>query len=285
MKARTGGETWGVMAEILAISSQVVRGHVGNSAVAPALQALGHEVYAVPTVLLSNHPEHGATSGIKIEAATIDAMLERLHGFGWLHGIGAVMTGYFRGVDQVEVALRHILRLREELPGLLVMTDPILGDDPHGIYVPEPVAEAIRETLLPLAHIITPNRFELAWLAGHPVESLQDARHAASMLKVPTIIVTSVPAPGGNLANLLFHEGAMVSAEVVRRQKVPQGTGDLLAGLTLGHHLRGNDMAASLSLAVSGVDTVLACSENRNELALSQALPKLAAVSAWPLIR
>ena len=44
---------------ILSISSQVAYGPVGNSAAVPALQAMGHEVLAIPTVMLSNHPGHG----------------------------------------------------------------------------------------------------------------------------------------------------------------------------------------------------------------------------------
>ena len=48
------------MARILAISSQVVRGHVGLSAIVPALQRLGHEVLPIPTIILSNHPGHPA---------------------------------------------------------------------------------------------------------------------------------------------------------------------------------------------------------------------------------
>ena len=38
------------MARVLVISSQVARGHVGLAAIVPALQGLGHEVIALPTV-------------------------------------------------------------------------------------------------------------------------------------------------------------------------------------------------------------------------------------------
>ena len=48
------------MAKVLAISSHVVRGHVGLDATVPALQYLGHEVWALPTVLLSSRPGSAA---------------------------------------------------------------------------------------------------------------------------------------------------------------------------------------------------------------------------------
>ena len=53
---------------ILSMSSQVAYGPVGNTAAVPALQALGHEVLAVPTVILSNHPGHGAPAVLRVPA-------------------------------------------------------------------------------------------------------------------------------------------------------------------------------------------------------------------------
>ena len=47
------------MARLLALSSQVVRGTVGLSAIVPAWQRLGHEVIAVPTVILSRSSGSG----------------------------------------------------------------------------------------------------------------------------------------------------------------------------------------------------------------------------------
>ncbi|KJV10972.1 hypothetical protein VZ95_01315, partial [Elstera litoralis] len=45
---------------VLSIQSSVVQGHVGNSAAVLPLQALGQEVWALNTVVLSNHPGRGA---------------------------------------------------------------------------------------------------------------------------------------------------------------------------------------------------------------------------------
>ena len=42
------------MAKVLAISSHVVRGHVGLDATVPALQWLGHEVWALASEVMSH---------------------------------------------------------------------------------------------------------------------------------------------------------------------------------------------------------------------------------------
>ena len=51
------------MASVLALSSHVALGSVGLAAIVPALQSLGHEVWAVPTVVLSNRPGFGPLRG------------------------------------------------------------------------------------------------------------------------------------------------------------------------------------------------------------------------------
>ncbi len=48
---------------VISIQSQVVHGHVGNSAAAYAMQAEGVNVAAVPTTLLSNHPRYPSCAG------------------------------------------------------------------------------------------------------------------------------------------------------------------------------------------------------------------------------
>ena len=59
------------MAKVLAISSHVVRGAVGLAATVPALQSLGHEVWALPTVLLSSRPGLGRLVKHDVPAAEL----------------------------------------------------------------------------------------------------------------------------------------------------------------------------------------------------------------------
>lgn len=265
------------MARVLAISSEVVRGHVGNTAARVALQALGHDVWALPTIVLSNHPGHGHVSGTRLDSAALAGMVEALDVNGWLGEVDAVMTGYLPSADHVEVAGQAIERVRAKRVDARVLVDPILGDHPKGLYLDQRAAEAIRDRLLPLADVATPNAFELGWLTGLPVTSQAEAATAAARLEVPMILVTSVPAGPQQLLNMLWTKApsAPLGIPVARRSHVPNGTGDLLAALFLGHWLAGAKTADALGRAVAGVEAAIAASPGADELRL------IASRAAW----
>jgi len=268
--------TVGAMPAVLCISSHVVRGHVGASAAAPALAALRIEAWALPTIVLSSHPAHGATARHLLPAGDLEAMAAMLEEHGWLGQCDAVLTGYFAEPEQVAVAMDIVNRLKRARPVILHCCDPILGDDPGGLYVPGPVADAVRDRLVPLADIVKPNRFELEWLGGRPVAGLDEALAAARRLGPPEALVTSIPADEEIANALLWPDGAAFAARP-RREGVPKGTGDLMSALYLGHRLNGEAPERAFARALAGLDHVLDLSEGRDELALAQGLAGLAA--------
>jgi pyridoxine kinase len=216
---------------ILAISSQVVYGPVGNTAAVPALQARGHEVLAIPTITLSNHPGHGKPAGFRTAPEELEGMLEKLEGLGALSSCGAVLTGYFASPEQVKTTAKVLVRMKSANPGLFILVDPVMGDE-GGLYVPEAVADALRQRLLPLASCITPNRFELEWLAGMPVTNSETAIAAARMLGIGEVLATSIP-QSGQLATLLVMAATHHESLTPKLAQVPHGTGDFLSGLYL----------------------------------------------------
>jgi pyridoxine kinase len=264
------------LAVVLSITSDVARGHVGNAAIRFALQRLGHEVWALPTVVLSNHPGHPKVAGHRTPADVLAAMVEALAANGWLKQIDAILTGYLPSAGHVEMAVQTIERVHAEVRRPTVLVDPVLGDHPKGLYLDEAAARAIRGQLLPLASLATPNRFELEWLSGRQVTDAADAAAAAERLAVPTVLATSVPGSSvGKLANVLVTPRGTAIAEVDQRAHAPHGTGDLLSGLLLGHLLNGEAVSLALKRAVAGVEAVLAASERCDELKL------VASQEAW----
>src|SRR6476646_2004196 len=161
------------MAKVLAISSHVVRGHVGLDATVPALQHLGHEVWALPTVLLASRPGLGRLVKRDMPADDLAAMLAALEADGCWGSLDAVLTGYFPSPQSALVAAQAIARIKAARPDIPVLVDPVVGDAGR-LYVAQATAEAVRDALLPLASITTPNLFELSWLTGRPSRSSQE---------------------------------------------------------------------------------------------------------------
>lgn len=272
------------MARILAISSLVASGHVGLSAAWPVLTALGHETIALPTRVLSNHPGHPHSAAHDIPVAALAAMLDALAANGRLAGTDLILTGYLPSRAYCDLALTAIARVRRQSPAVRVLVDPILGDDPGGLYVATEAAAAIRDCLLPHADIVTPNRFELSWLSGCEVTDIATAAAAAARLARPMLLATSIPATAGHLANVLCLPGGCCAASSVRRTGAPHGTGDLLAALFVGHLLSGRSAEQALARASAGVEIVIADSLGAEELRLADRLAAAIAADAAPIV-
>lgn len=256
------------MASILAISSQVARGYVGLNALVPALQACGHDVVALPTVLLSNHPGHGATAGERIAPALLERMLDALEDHAWLGEVAAVVSGYLPSPAHVAFVVEAVARVRSANPAAQFFCDPVLGDDPKGLYVDAAAALGIRDRLMPIADVALPNRFELAWLTGRDVSDVASAVAACRASGPALVVATSIPDGPARLATVAAGADQAWTAQVERRSGVPNGTGDLLSGLLIGAAVAGASAPEALGMAVATVARVVDDSVGRSELSI-----------------
>jgi len=274
------------MAKILSISSEVIRGHVGHAASRFVLQRLGHDVWAFPTILLSNHPGHEKFSGEPTDPAHLEKMRDSLDGNGWLGEIDAVFTGYLPSAEHAEFAVETVRLVKSRSPNAKVLTDPAFGDDPKGLYIDEGAAAKIDSDLLPLADFVTPNRFELGWLAQAPVITLDEARRAAKEVDFPVLLATSIPGDAdGALCNLLVEEQFTMTTTVKRRHAAPHGTGDMMAALFLGHFLNEKSSEEAMARATGAVEIVLQASDGTDELALIPTQELWVNAEPWPVER
>ncbi len=263
------------MSIVLCLSSQVARGYVGGTATRITLERMGHECWLLPTVILSNHPAHTRFAGEQVPVGRLRAMVEALEANGWLGDIDAVMTGYMPSTEHVALAASTVEQIRQSNSGLTYLCDPIIGDDPGGLYVDETVASAVRDELIPLASIATPNRFELEWLSGKSSKRAKTAIGPAKALGPETVLVTSLT---GNepktLTNLLTSGKEAWQTSVAKRKYAPHGVGDLMAALFLGALLNGSSEQDAFGRATGGVEVALDESKKSDEL-------HLAAVEGW----
>ncbi|PYE87994.1 pyridoxal kinase PdxY [Phyllobacterium leguminum] len=248
---------------VLVISSHVVRGSVGNRAVVFALETLGHPVWAVPTVILPWHPGHGPAKRIIPSEQEFDDLIADLERAPWLGEVGAVLTGFLGQASQAASIARLVETIKTKNPNALYLCDPVIGDK-EGLYVSEATASAVRDQLLPLADIATPNRFELAWLTGVPLEDNKTIMEAALETGPATMLVTSaVPMMTGSTGNLLLTPTLAMMAEHRHVDGPTNGLGDLTSAIFLSRIMAGLPLEKALQATTAAVFEVMARAAKR----------------------
>lgn len=234
--------------DVVSVQSQVVYGSVGNGVAVPTLRALGLQVAAVPTVILSNTPHYPTIHGGALPTPWFSGYLADLEARNALTRVRVVLTGYLGNPEQAAVLARWIAGLRQKHPELLVHIDPVIGDHDHGVYVDPGMISAYQQHLLPLAHGLTPNGFELERLTGRPVASIDQVITAArSLLLGPTqwVAVTSA-APdswdAGQMRVAMVTRDAISVLDHARIDTAPKGTGDLFSAVLTGNLLAGRSL-------------------------------------------
>lgn len=266
---------------VLSIQSQVAAARVGNGAAVFALERLGVEALALPTVLFARRPDRGPPGGAVTPTPTLAGMLEALAADGALARVDAVLSGYLGEAGHADVALEAARRVRGARPQTLFVCDPVMGDAQSGYYAKPEVAQAITRRLAPEADLITPNAWELAQLSGHAVEDAASARAAMGALTAWGL-VTSIPL-GDRLGTLCVEAEASWIVETPRLPQDPKGAGDLLTALFLARRLLGASPPEALSLAVGAAFDVIAQAAPDGDLPLVSAQTLLVEPQTRPL--
>ena len=269
---------------ILAISSQVVRGTVGLNVAVPCLQVTGCEAWLLPTTLLSCHPGLASPQGKGLAVDDLTRIMAVLLVENWLQDIDGILTGYFAGPAQVAAVADLIGHIKSLNPGVIYACDPVLGDHPKGLYVKESVAEAIRDKLVPMADITTPNMFELGWLTGWDAEGQAAVAPIAHKLKPAEVLVTSIPGRKNTLhVHAALKSGKGLWAQTRVRPSAPQGLGDGLAALYLGFRLKGLSPTEALSRTIAAIEDLLDHSQGQHDLVLGRLGQRLQKLDPWPI--
>jgi hypothetical protein len=167
---------------VIAIQSQVVHGHVGNSAAVFPLQACGLEVAAVPTTLLSNHPHHSSMRGGVLDAELVRDLLMGVEERGLVDTCKILISGFLGSAAIAAVVIDFVRRAKAQpktslslRPGHGRRRSRLLRQRRH----PRP------KNLIPIADIIT-NQFELEHLVGRTPATVEGMVAAG----LSTVVVT-----------------------------------------------------------------------------------------------
>ncbi|MDP9018279.1 MAG: bifunctional hydroxymethylpyrimidine kinase/phosphomethylpyrimidine kinase [Candidatus Eremiobacteraeota bacterium] len=139
------------------IQNSVGMGFLGNQCVFAVANALGARAVAAPSQFAS---AHGGFSG-RSNTISDPGQFRRDVAFAIAQRPAVLVVGYLPKPVHVEI----VSELLEGYTGV-VLLDPVIGDHEKGLYVSAETARAIKEHLVPMAQMITPNRFEAEVLLG-----------------------------------------------------------------------------------------------------------------------
>lgn len=252
---------------VLSIQSHVAYGHVGNSSAVFALQRLGTQVWPVHTVQFSNHTGYGDWKGRVFDGDSIDEVIEGIADRGVLGTCAAVLSGYLGSADIGQAVLGAVARVREANPEAVYCCDPVIGDVGRGVFVRPGIEELLRDVVLPVADVLTPNHFELDLLAGTTTTTLAGVKDAVAALQARgpgTVLTTSLvtdDTPDDAVDLLASQDGRHWRVRTPKLALSVNGAGDATAALFLAHWLRERSAAGALAAATASVWGLLAATE------------------------
>jgi hydroxymethylpyrimidine/phosphomethylpyrimidine kinase len=145
-------------------------------------------------------------------------------------GADALKTGMLHSAEVIDTVVASFAK---HAPGVPLVVDPVMvAKGGHRLLLTE-AETALRDRLLPMAAVLTPNLPEAEVLVGFPVRTEADMKRAAG--KLVSLGARAVLMKGGHLegdrvVDLLFHGGTVDRFEDARIQsRSTHGTGCTLA--------------------------------------------------------
>ncbi len=249
---------------LLSIQSHVAYGHVGNSAAVFPLQRIGVEVWPIHTVQFSNHTGYGDFKGQVFGAPLIRDLVAGIERRGALSACDGVLSGYLGDTDIGAAIVAAVATVKRANPSARYCCDPVIGDVDKGVFVCKGVPEFIKAKALPVADIITPNQFELDYLAGRESKTLGDVLEAVKIvhgLGPRAVLVTSLhvdDTPDGSIDMLASDDTGRFRLRTPKLPLVANGAGDAIAALFFAHYLREGKIKVALARAGSAIFGLLA---------------------------
>jgi pyridoxine kinase len=219
------------------------------------MQAAGLEVAAIPTVVFSNTPNYPTLRGRALPPEFFSDLLQGARERGLAERADILLTGYIGSLDVALMVADFVAEAKTLNPRLTYLCDPVMGDAGPGLYVPEAIADVMRNRLLPLADLATPNPFELGWLTGGTTRTLADlqtARDRLTLAPAARLIVTGCAledTPEGHIESVILGPGGTSRHPTPHLPIALPGTGDLFAGLVVAGLGRGLTLRRAVETA------------------------------------
>ena len=245
---------------------------IGKVALAPAIPIFACcqiETMLLPTVLLSSHTGGFKNIAIAEQTAFMKQSLKQWQELDLKPD--AVLTGYFRNTEQIELMVDNIEKLPESTK---IFIDPIMGDNGklYSGFTKEHV-EAMRK-LIQKADVIYPNITEACLLTDTPypkgkitMDFTRELAKKLAKLGPEYIIITGCP-DSEELTGVQLYKKETDAFFDFYKTKYPHhfyGTGDTLAALATACTLQEMSVEDALSFTLKFIDEVLQLSSQQPE--------------------
>lgn len=231
----------------LTIAGSDPSGGAGVQADLRTFAALGVFGCAVVTAITAQN-SRGVAHWWAVPARQVRAQLEAV--LSDIHP-AAAKTGMLANASVVREVARAVEKHR--LANLVI--DPVIRAKDGTPLLDDQGLRALRENLIPLACLVTPNAAEAAALSGLPVNSLRQARAAAG--RIVALGCRAVLIKGGHLPRVrglvvdLYYDGRFTGIRRAAVSIAPRGTGCVLSAATAAALARGTPLPAAVREAKS----------------------------------
>lgn len=240
---------------ILLINDLPGYGKVALSAMLPILSKMGYSLYNLPTALVSNTLDYG-----KFEILDTTSYMENTItvwnelGFQF----DCISTGFILSSKQVDIITNYIKS--QNNPNLLVVVDPIMGDDGK-LYngITNETVVHMKE-LSSYADILIPNYTEAAFIADLFTDksSLTKSEINALIDKLvsqgsKSVVITSIIEKDSNNHFVCGYDGKSKSYFYLSYDYIPvrfPGTGDIFSAVMIGELLKETSLELSVKKAM-----------------------------------
>ena len=255
---------------ILIINDMPGYGKVALAAMLPILSNMGHSVYNLPTALVSNTLDYGKFTILD----TTDYMVKAIEVWKQLgFQFDCITTGFLASAAQVGIIQDFIASQKKE--GLLVMTDPIMGDDGklYNSVTEETVGNMRR--LIGVADVIVPNLTEAEFLSGiyqgEEALSQSQAKEVVDRLRglgLRSVVVTSgvLKESGSHVVWGYDHRSGEYFTIPYRFIRVHfPGTGDMFSAVLVGELLAGKSLRPAVKRAIDVLEKLIFLEQDESE--------------------
>ncbi|MFQ5572013.1 MAG: bifunctional hydroxymethylpyrimidine kinase/phosphomethylpyrimidine kinase [Rhodothermales bacterium] len=206
----------------LTIAGSDSGGGAGIQADLKAMQANGVFAASVLTAITAQNTR-AVTASYDLPVDLIEAQIDAV--FGDIH-VDATKTGMLSSAEIIETVARKVQEHR--ITPLVV--DPVMISKSGFPLLKEDAVETLREQLVPLATVLTPNTHEAAHLTGLTIRTQEDAREAARRLYdlgPQAVLVKGGHLEGGDEAVDVLFDGTQCHSVRAERIATPHthGTG------------------------------------------------------------